>query len=241
MTFPRFAPTLLLTVLITGLWFSSCGEKAAATSGNNEAVAVDSGWISLFDGSSLDAWRNYRQDTISPQWQIEDGALMLAGSGGGDIVTKEKFESFELEIEWKISEAGNSGIFFHVVEADSLGAVYASGPELQVLDDDRHPDGKLPSHRAGANYDLHPCRVVNVKPVGEWNHIRLVVDKGHVIHYQNGESVVDYQIGSPEWQTALAASKFADWPMYARAGSGHIALQDHGDKVWFRNIRIRRL
>ena len=241
MTLPRFAPGLLMTIMATGLLFSSCEEKAATTSATEEAAPADSGWIALFDGSSLDAWRNYRQDTISSQWQIQDGALMLAGAGGGDIISKEQFESFELELEWKISEAGNSGIFFHVAEADSLGAVYASGPEIQVLDDDRHPDGKLPSHRAGANYDLHPCRVVTVKPVGEWNHVRVVVDKGHVVHYQNGENVVDYQIGSPEWQTALAASKFADWPMYAKAGSGHIALQDHGDKVWFRNIRIRRL
>lgn len=226
----------LLALLALSLW--ACGTDKQPETAAPEAEPTEAAWISL---DQLDAWRNFKQDTLSPMWQVQDGSLTLTGRGGGDIVTKEQFESFVLELEWKIAEAGNSGIFFHVSEADSLGAVYHSGPEMQVLDDERHPDREKPSHRAGANYDLHTCEVVAVKPAGEWNSVRLVVDQGHVEHWLNGQKVVDYTLGSPDWEARYAASKFTQWPAYGRAGTGHIALQDHGDQVWFRNIRVQRL
>lgn len=236
---PAILPLLLLSLLLAAC--QSEGSSDAQSSSDETAAEAAAEWTVLFDGSDLSAWRNYRQDTISSQWQIEDGTLTLAGKGGGDIITREQYESFELELEWKISEAGNSGIFFHVAEADSLPAVFFSGPEVQILDDDRHPDGKIPSHRAGCNYDLHLVSKETVKPVGEWNQVRLVVDNGQVEQWLNGEKTVEYTLGSPEWQQLYEASKFADWPMYGQAGRGHIALQDHGDQVWFRNIRIREL
>ncbi|MDP5170098.1 MAG: DUF1080 domain-containing protein [Bacteroidia bacterium] len=216
-------------------------EETSSTATEDAPAENEVVWTTLFDGTNLDSWRNYRQDTISDAWKIEEGVLVMSGPGAGDIVTKDEYESFELELEWKISEAGNSGIFFHVAEADSLGAVYATGPEMQILDDERHPDGKLLTRRSGANYDMQPCAVVTVKPVGEWNKVRLIVNNGHVEHWLNDQKVVDYVLGSPEWQAELAKSKFADWSAYGRAGKGHIALQDHGDLVWFRNIRVRTL
>lgn len=227
---------------LLSLVFAACGDNAQQTDTQDEArEATASEWTVLFDGSDLSQWRNYRADTLSDKWQIQEGTLTLADKGGGDIITVDQYEDFELELEWKISEGGNSGLFFHVVEADTLGRVYHSGPEVQILDDDRHPDGKIPMHRAGDNYDLHSVSEETVKPVGEWNQVRLVVNDGKVEHWLNGVKVVEYELGSPDWEERYQKSKFTQWPMYGRAGKGHIALQDHGDPVWFRNIRIKTL
>lgn len=198
-------------------------------------------WITL---SSPDQWRGYQKDYLPEEWRIENGALTLTKKGGGYIVTKEEFENFDLRMDWKISEAGNSGVLFHVSEDTLYKNVYETGPEVQVLDDERHPDakkGKEGTHKAGANYDLMPPLVNVVKPAGEWNHFRLKVRNGHVQHWLNGKKVQDYQLGSRKWQTLVAKSKFAVMPQYGQFKSGHIALQDHGNRVWFRNIRIRRL
>lgn len=233
------------SALIVASVLYSCEEPSSESDAAETSDVVEesksSDWIVLFDGSNLDAWRNYQQDTISDMWKIEEGALILTGSGGGDIITKETFGSFDLELEWKISEAGNSGIFYHIVEADSLGKVYLSAPEMQVLDDERHPDGKLPSHRAGSNYDMQPCSEVATNPVGEWNKARLLFNNGHVEHWLNGVKVVEFDQGSPAWAEQLANSKFGTWAMYAKGEEGHFGLQDHGDQVWFRNIRVKRL
>lgn len=201
-------------------------------------VMEDTGFVSLM---SLEKWRNYLQDTISNKWELQDGALTLNGKGGGDIVTRDIYENFELKLEWKISEKGNSGVFFHVAESDTLKAVYWSGPEMQVLDNERHPDARIPMHRASDNYDLHACSKETVKKAGEWNTVRLIVNNKHVEHWLNGEMVVSYDLQSPDWETRFKKSKFKNWPMYGRAGKGHIALQDHGDKVWFKNIEIKKL
>ncbi len=234
---------LICSVILLTPVFSSCEEASSEPEAAQEVAPAEAtdDWIVLFDGTDLSAWRNYQQDTISDLWKIEDGALMLTGRGGGDIITKETFGSFDLELEWKISEAGNSGIFYHIVEADSLGQVYLSAPEMQVLDDEKHPDGKLPSHRAGANYDMQPCSEVATNPVGEWNKVRLLFDKGHVEHWLNGVKVVEFDQGSPAWAEQLAESKFGTWAMYAKGEEGHFGLQEHGDQVWFRNIRVKRL
>ncbi|WPP48109.1 3-keto-disaccharide hydrolase [Catalinimonas niigatensis] len=223
----------------------SCGpssQNEAETEDTAPAEETNAEASSEFeDITAPENWRNFKADSISSQWELQDGVLTLAGEGGGDIVTKKQYDNFELEMEWKISEGGNSGLMFHVVEADSLGATYHSGPEYQLLDNERHPDAKIETHRTGDNYDLQKSTVETVKPAGEWNQTRLVVNEGKVEHYLNGEKVVEYELWTPEWEEAVANSKFAEFPAYGQAKEGHIALQDHGDEVSFRNIRVREL
>ena len=237
------AAALLFAATLTAACQTENSQQAADTDTTAIVVTENDDWVPLFDGRSLDAWRNYRADTISDKWQVQDGMLTLTGKGGGDIITKDEYENFELELEWKISEGGNSGIFFNVVENDSLGAVYLTGPEMQILDDERHPDAKAGTggnRTAGSNYDLMaPSQAA--KPAGAWNQVRLVVDQGLVTHYLNGTQVVAYDLNSDEWKQMVAKSKFVDMPAYGLARRGHIALQDHGDQVWFRNIRVREL
>src|SRR5690606_8102583 len=153
--------------------------------------------------------------------------------------TTDQFENFELSLEWKLSEGGNSGIMFHVTEEGQQ--TYHTGPEMQVLDDERHPDGQNPLTSAGSNYALHAPLQKTVRPVGERNEVRLRVQDGDVEQWLSGVKVVEYQLGSPEWEQLGAASKFSEWPGYGRAGRGHIALQDHGGWVAFRNIKVREL
>ncbi|MEM6766250.1 MAG: DUF1080 domain-containing protein [Bacteroidota bacterium] len=227
--------------LLSGLLWAACGSETTSAEAEEEPSPTEVAFVSLFNGENMEGWRNYNADTISPNWQAEEGAMTLVAGGGGDIVTEKKYENFELTMEWKISENGNSGIFFRVIESDSLGAAYFSGPEMQVLDNAGHPDAKIDKHRAGDNYDLHSCETETVHPAGEWNTVRLIVNEGNVQHWLNGTKVVEYTIGSEEWEALYQASKFSDWPEYARNAKGHIALQDHGDQVWFRNIMIKEL
>ena len=197
-------------------------------------------WQSLLPDRPGDSWRGFRQSDLPGGWQLVDGALTRVAEAG-DIVTRESFENFELELEWKISPGGNSGIFFHVVEDSTVNAVYLTGPELQVLDNGGHPDGKTPNTSAGSNFALHaPVRDVT-RPVGQWNQVRLAVNGAHVEHWLNGVKIVEYELWGDDWKARVAASKFKDMPRYGLARRGHIALQDHGDWVAFRNIRIRRI
>jgi Domain of Unknown Function (DUF1080) len=193
-------------------------------------------WRTLFDGGSLDGWRGFRTDRVPAGWQVVDGAITRVGEAG-DLITREVFGDFELALEWRIAEGGNSGILYRVTEHGE--ATYHTGPEMQVLDDERHADGRSPLTSAGAVYGLYPARPGVAKPAGEWNAARIVVRGNHVEHWLNGVEVASYEIGSPDWKAKVAASKFARWPRYGRAAAGHIALQDHGDRVAYRNIRIR--
>ena len=154
-------------------------------------------------------------------------------------MTVEEFGDFELSLEWKVAEAGNSGIFYRAARGSDN--IFMSAPEMQVLDDAGHADGGNPLTSAGANYGLHPATPGVVKPAGEWNEARILVDGNHVEHWLNGQKMVEYELGSPEWKELVANSKFDQWPEYGTAARGHIGLQDHGDPVWFRNIRIREL
>lgn len=195
---------------------------------------------SLLEPNAAPAWRGYLKSELPVGWQVIDGALTRVGAGG-DIITKEQYENFELELEWKVSPGGNSGIFFHVVEDSTLPAVYLTGPEMQVLDNRGHPDGRSPHTSAASNFALHPPARDATKPVGQWNRARLVVNGSRVEHWLNGELVVRYDLWTEQWKQRVRDSKFRDMPRYGLARSGHIALQDHGDWVAFRNIRIRRL
>ena len=211
-----------------------------------EAPAQKKGkWVKLFDGKSFDGWRNWKKEGLSDKWKIEDGAMTLTEKGGGDIITTKMYGDFILELEWKISEKGNSGIMYHVREGNSYCCPYITGPEIQVLDDERHPDsfaGSEGNHKAGSLYDLlPPSDLKAVKPAGEWNKVRIVIQNGRGESWLNGKKVVDFPTKGPEWDAMVAKSKFKNWADFGKFDTGHIALQDHGDKVWYRNIRIKEL
>ncbi|GAB2778970.1 DUF1080 domain-containing protein [Rhabdobacter roseus] len=201
-------------------------------------------WVKLFDGKTLNGWKKWKGGEIT-KWKVEDGAMVLAEKGGGDLLTEGQYGDFELELEWKISEGGNSGVMYHVQEGQKYCCPYSTGPEIQVLDDAKHPDsfkGADGNHKAGSLYDLLPPNDLTVvKPAGQWNKMRLVIKKGKGESWLNGKKVVDFPTKGPEWDAMVAKSKFKGWDGFAAFDKGHIALQDHGDKVWFRNIRIREL
>ena len=196
------------------------------------------GWRLLFDGRSLDGWRGYNQPGVPDGWTVEQGTLTRVGPGG-DIITIDLFTDFELALEWRVEEGGNSGVFYRAAEGEEW--IYHSAPEFQVLDDAHHVDGESPRTSAGANYGLHPVPRGVVRPAGEWNSARIVVQGSRVEHWLNGTKVVEYELGGDEWRALVADSKFAEWPAYGQADRGHIGLQDHGDRVWYRNIKIREL
>ena len=196
------------------------------------------GWRLLFDGTSMEHWRGFKKTDVPAGWQVVDGTIHRADKGG-DIVTRDQFDDFELQIEWASTEGGNSGIFFRVSE--DYDAVWHTGPEMQILNNDVHKDGETPETRAGSNYALHAPAKEVCRPAGQWNHVRIVADGPHVEYWLNGEKVVAYEVGSEDWERRVAASKFAQHENYGRLRSGHIALQDHNDPVWFRNIKIRPL
>jgi hypothetical protein len=171
-------------------------------------------------------------------WQVIDGALTRVDSAG-DIVTTDKYANFELALEWKVAEGGNSGIFYRVSEDSDYP--WQTGLEMQVLDDARHPDGRSPLTSAGALYAIYPAPRGVVRPAGEWNGVRILVNRHHLEHWLNGTKVVGTELGSPDWEARVKQSKFASTPAYGRSDTGHIGLQDHGDWVAYRNIRIRIL
>jgi len=198
----------------------------------------------LFNGKSTDAWRGFRRDSFpSKCWNEERGELRTIKDCDKadriDIITKETYQDFELELEWRVAPGSNSGIIYLVSEDQD--ETWKTGPEMQVLDDDKHPDGKNPKTSAGALYGLIAPTNKTLKPVGDYNKVRLVVRNGHVQHWLNGRKVIEYDLGSDMLKELIAQSKFKDYPHFAQNRKGHIALQYHGDEVWYRNIRIRAL
>jgi hypothetical protein len=196
---------------------------------------------SLFDGKTTDGWHSYLK-TGPGAWKVVDGALQLdpKAEGQGDLVSNKEYENYELSLQWKIAEGGNSGIIFGVHEDPSFAATYLTGIEMQILDDAKAEDNKLATHRAGALYDMrapsHPA-----KPAGQWNKVKIRKQNGRLTFWLNSDKVIDTKMGSPEWQEMLNKSKFKTWKGFAAYPKGHIALQDHGAVVAFRDISIKEL
>jgi hypothetical protein len=230
---------MILGVLLAAAAATTLG---AATELNTlTAVEKKEGWVLLFDGTSTKGWRGWKKDIAPEGWKAVDGALTRVAKAG-DLITVDQYGSFDFMFEWRIAKNGNSGVFFHVAEAPDLSNAYATGPEYQLLDNDGHPDAKNgPDRFAGGNYALHPPVNGVTKPIGEWNQSRIVVNGPHVVHWLNGVKVVEYELWSADWKDRVQKSKFKAMPRYGLEKTGHIALQDHGDEVAFRNLKIKSL
>lgn len=197
--------------------------------------------VSLFDGKTTDGWHSYLK-TGPGAWKVVDGTLQLdpKAESQGDLLTDKEYENYELSLAWKIAEGGNSGIIIGVHEDPSFGATYLTGIEMQILDDVKADDNKKANHLAGSLYDMEaPAHAA--KPAGEWNKVKIRKLNGHLTFWLNGKQVIDTQIGSPEWNALLDKSKFKTWKGFAAYPKGHIALQDHGAVVSFRDIKIKEL
>jgi hypothetical protein len=237
---------------------SDSSEKQATVeeiAGPNELTGAEQeeGWMLLFDGETSEGWRGVNKDHFPAGWEVVDGTLHCKESGqgeagaedGGDILYDQKFSNFVLKFDWKISEGGNSGVFYLGQEVEGE-PIWKTAPEFQVLDNERHPDamlGKDGNRKAASLYDLIPADPQNTKPAGEWNSAEILVYDGTVVHKQNGETVLEYHLWTDDWNELVADSKFPDLnPDWANvAKEGYIALQDHGDAVWYKNIKIREL
>lgn len=227
------------SLAVLGAVGAAVAGLAASASGPAQAPSDQAGWRVLFDGSNLNAWRGYKMDTVPDGWHILDGTLAKEQSTE-DLITKDEFGDFELELQWKIGEAGNSGIFYRGTEEYSH--IYWSAPEYQLEDDWKAEDNKTRFVNTGAVYALYPSPPGHLHPVGEWNATRIVVRGAHVEHWLNGFKLLEYEFWSPDWKAKVAASKFAKFPDFGMAKSGHIGLQgDHPGTLAFRNIRIRIL
>ena len=245
-----------LVLMAAAVTTISCKNQESETSENkaeNEEVVVtgkpapNSEWKDLTKRDINDNWKGYNRDSIT-QWTLSDGTLHFVPKDGRNqsenLITKETYNDFELSMEWKISEGGNSGFMWAVEEDPNLGEPYLTGPEIQVLDNEKHPDGKNgPNRHSGALYDMLEPSENTTKPVGEWNNVVLKIDheanEGSVT--QNGVTIVEFPVEGDGWEELVKNSKFADWERFGKSKSGHIALQDHGHEVWFRNITIKRL
>ena len=215
-------------------------KKPATTTGR-----ADAGWVQLFDGKDLKGWRGYKKpDSSETRWKVENGMLTIASNGAGDtkgqrdLITDATYEQFDLRWEWKISQGGNSGVKYFVLEDENS----AIGHEYQVIDDERHADAKIGPHRqTAALYDVFPAHDRPLKPAGEWNTSEVIVKGKHVTHILNGKTVLEYDLDSPELKAAIAKSKFKDVARFGKLQPGHILVQDHGDQVWYRKVEILRL
>ncbi len=244
----------LLFVLVLGvLMVSACTSPAKnnvskTLEDSGSSVQPDSaGWVSLFDGKTTSGWHTYGKSGMGKAWKVADGVLFLDTTkqegklDGGDIVTDKEYENFHLKLEWKIAKNGNSGIIFLVNEDTAHESVWHTGPEMQVLDNNGHPDAKITKHRAGDLYDLISASKETARPVGEWNEAEIIVNNGQLDFFLNAVNVVSTPMWQDQWKALIAGSKFKDMKQFGTYKKGKIALQDHGDMVWYRNIRIKEL
>lgn len=221
----------LTTITLILVAFSSRGLSQENRLSSDE---VDQGWQLLFDGETTKGWRNYNREQISPNWKVVDGTLRA--NKGGSIITENQYEHFEWVIEWNTPKGGNSGLMFWVKE--TKGPPYVTGPEIQIIGD--MTPGKNKS--AGACYDVYAPTKDTLKPAGQWNQYRIVVNPNNdVQHWVNGELVCEYTIGSDEWNERVANSKWKKAAEYGKTGKGHLCIQDHGAEIWIRNVKVRPL
>ncbi len=207
------------------------------------------GWQLLFDGNTKNGWHIYNKKSDGSAWKISDSSLYLGpdalkgwqASGGGDLVTDQEFENYDFKVDWKIADSGNSGIIFYVKEAPKYEQTWHTGIEMQVLDNAGHSDAKIPKHRAGDLYDLISSSPETVKPAGQWNQAEIIANKGKIECYLNGTKVISTNFWDDNWKKLIAGSKFKEFKDFGTFTKGHLALQDHGFKVWYRNIKIKTL
>lgn len=227
-------------MLLCALFIISCNNSISKMQSDKGKT------ISLFDGKSLTGWHGFNKTGEIKNWAIEDGAMVCLGAAkdasGGDIVSDKQYENFELSWEWKISKGGNSGLMYHVIEDAKYKAPYETGPEYQMIDDIGFPAKLEEWQKTGADYAMQNANEKKkVKPLGEWNTSKIIFNKGHVEHWLNGEKIVEFEAWSDDWKQKRSEGKWKDFPDYGTAKKGGIALQDHGNKAWFKNIRIREL
>ena len=224
-----------LMALAAGSLYSPVAMPPKTPAGTGQQV--------LFDGKTTNGWHTYLKPTATPAWSAVNGTLKLnpKAADHGDLVTDKEYENFELTLDWNITEGGNSGIIFGVQEDPAFHATYETGVEMQILDNKKAEDNKKANHLAGSLYDMKAPAKDVAKPAGQWNQVKLRKQKGHLTFWLNGTEIVDTQMGGSEWNTLLANSKFKDWKNFAAYPKGHIALQDHGHEVAFRNIKITQL
>ena len=241
----RATATLVAAVLIGGCASTPSAEMqpmampSSATANTLTPAERGAGWRLLFDGTNMSSWRGYKAADIPSGWHVANGEL-TKDRPVEDIVSKEEFGNFELQMDWKISEAGNSGIFYR--GSEEFDKIYWTAPEYQLLDDIKAADNKTRLTCAGAAYGLYPSPMGHLNPVGQWNTTRIVANGPHVEHWLNGFKLLEYELWSPDWEAKVKASKFAAWPKYGRLRSGHLAMQgDHAGSLSFRNIKIRSL
>ena len=230
--FPALTCAAVVIAATSAILVAADGDATANTLTDAEKKA---GWELLFNGRDLSHFRNYQADGVKEQWAVKDGVLTLTEKGGGDIITKEKFGSFEMTLDYRISKGGNSGLMYHVTEEEKRP--WQTGPEIQIQD---NVDGHDPQ-KAGWLYQFYAADKDATRPAGEWNTLRILITPEKCVHWMNGEKYVEYVKGSEEWNAKLAASKFSKFPKFGMATEGHICLQDHGNVVSFRNIKIREV
>lgn len=240
-------------ILILSLALMAVACKSGSTSGTSASADTTAnvlsenekteGWQLLFDGKSMDQWKGYHSDTITPNWIVSDNCLQALGKGDdrtGYIVTKDTFSNFDLKIDFKLTKGSNSGIFYGVTDGN-YPTPYATGPEYQLIDGANWPDKLENWQLIGADYAMHPAPDAKPNPIGEWNTSEIIVKGTHVEHWLNGSKIVDFERWTPEWSKLKAESKWKDYPDYGMARSGRLGLQDHGSVVYFRNMKIKRL
>jgi hypothetical protein len=237
---------------LTALWFMGCNGSKQTAGGLNALTNEEKkeGWQLLFDGKTTKGWHKYGEKPVGSAWKVRDGYLYLDTTekenwqikNGGDIVSDEEFENFHLKLEWKIAKNGNSGIIFYIHEEKTkYNWPWETGPEMQVLDNTGHPDAKIIRHRSGDLYDLISCTKETTKNYGEWNLAEVKCENGKLDLYLNNENVVSTTLWDDNWRKLVAASKFKNMPGFGTYKKGRIGLQDHGDEVCYRNIRIKKL
>lgn len=245
---------ILICLLTIGL-LAHCSTQNESTAESadetpaSEPTQMDNEWITLFDGQTLNGWKRYNADNIGSLWKVEDGTIVCYSEGGaeaeqngGSLITVEQFGNFELELDFKISPSGNSGIIYHIVEKPEYEHAYNTGPEYQLLDDKIWADSTTEFQTTASNYDMHPAPADKpMNPPGEWNTAKIVYDNGKVEHWLNGTKVLEFEEGSDDWKSRYERSKWVEYDGWCEYKKGSIGLQDHGHHTWFKNIRIRKL